>query len=61
MNKISSKQTNTKKLKISVTVIKSNRNDWQKYCNKLKKSNKSTEFKLHMLTQNIIKYWKSSD
>jgi hypothetical protein len=61
MNKISSKQTNTKKLKISVTVIKSNRNDWQKYYNKLKKSNKSTAFKLHMPTQNIIKYWKSSD
>lgn len=61
MNKISSKQINIKKLKISVTVIKLNRKDWQKYCNKLKKSNKSTEFKLLMLIQNIIKYWKSSD
>lgn len=59
INKISKKPISTKRLKINATPTKSNNKGQQKYWNRLKRNNKSMVYKPHMLTQNIIKFWKN--
>lgn len=58
-NKISNKQTSTKKLKINVIVIKLNSKDQPEFYNKLKKNNKNMVSKHHMHIRNIIKSQKN--
>lgn len=59
INKISKKPISTKRLKINATLTKSNNKDQQKYQNRLKRNKKNMVYKPHMLTPNIIKYWKN--